>query len=163
MGYCADDLQHVLSVFKVDKKCTALSAAKSDPQIDKLITEIDALERVAMWMSMYLPGEWLDAEEGCSSDPSLEPPAKEPWRPIEVAMALSLYAYNVAADKRARSIWNHFQGDCADICDLLATMRSTRVAFAATELAAPSAAAYVEQALEVYGEEARERCRANGV
>lgn len=87
----------------------------------------------------------------------------EHWRPIEVAMALSLYGYNVSPGERAWKIHKHFAGDCAEPEDLLAIMETPRLAFAATELAAPSAAVYIEQALDRYGQEARERCEANGV
>ncbi len=78
-------------------------------------------------------------------------------------MALSLYGYNVSPGERAEAIYRHFNGDCAEPEDLLAIMKSPRLAFAATELAAPSAAVYVQQALDMYGQEARERCQANGV
>ena len=81
--------------------------------------------------------------------------------PIEVAVALSLYGYNVSAAERAQRLWDHFQGDCAELYDLLGMMASSRVGFAATELAYPTAAVYVEHALDRYGDEAQERVRVN--
>jgi len=85
------------------------------------------------------------------------------WRPIEVAIALSLYGYNVSPGERAEAIYSYFGGQCAEPEDLLRIMETPRLAFAATELAPPSAKIYVEEALMRYGLEARERCNANGI
>jgi hypothetical protein len=81
-------------------------------------------------------------------------------RPIDIAVALSLYAYNVAPFTRAQAVYDHFDGDCAEPDDLI---RAVSSGYAATELAPPSAAVYVDQALAKYGEEAAEQNRANGI
>lgn len=82
--------------------------------------------------------------------------------PLIVAVALSLYGYNVSVTERAQKLYDHFSGDCLDMQDLMSILlRST--AYAATELPMPTAAEYVRQALERYGEEAEERVRANMV
>ncbi len=84
----------------------------------------------------------------------------EKYSPFDVAVALSLYAYNVAPSIRAEKIWEHFNGDCAELCDLRFTLTQSG-AYAATELAPPSAVVYVQHALEKYGDEAKERNRIN--
>ena len=82
------------------------------------------------------------------------------YEPIEVATALSLYGYNVDPVERATKLYDHFDGQCAEIDDLFNIMCYSP-AWAATELAYPTAVVYVDHALEVYGEEAIERCRVN--
>jgi hypothetical protein len=79
------------------------------------------------------------------------------YSPIEVAIALSLYGYNISPGERAEKLYRHFDGDCAEPIDLLAMMETPRLAFAATELAYPTAEVYVQHALERYGGEARRR------
>lgn len=81
-------------------------------------------------------------------------------RPIDVAVALSLYGYNVSAHERAKAIYEHFDGDCAEMKDLI--LQVSR-GYAATELAPPSAVVYVEQALKMYGDEATRRNQVNGI
>ncbi len=83
-----------------------------------------------------------------------------PHTPIEVAVAMSLYAYNVSSGERARKLYDHFDGNCAEFHDLANILTHTP-AYAATELAMPTASVYVDHALERYGEEARERVRVN--
>jgi len=80
------------------------------------------------------------------------------YTPVEVAIALSLYAYNVSPVDRAQRLYEHFNGDCADMHELVRIM-SDYSGYAATELAYPNAAVYVEQALEACGQEAVERVR----
>ncbi len=84
----------------------------------------------------------------------------EAFSPIEVAIALSLYAYNVRPGERAQKIYDHFRGDCAELDDLFYVAHE-QAAFAATELAYATAKVYVSHALERYGEEARRRASAN--
>lgn len=84
----------------------------------------------------------------------------ESHSPIEVAIALSLYAYNVSPGVRAEKLYDHFAGNCAEPMELLDILQR-RGAYAATELAFPTAQVYVEHSLEKYGREARERVRAN--
>lgn len=81
------------------------------------------------------------------------------YTPIEVAISLSLYAYNVSPVERARRVYEHFNGDCADMDELVRIM-SDYSGLAATELSYPSAAIYVQQALEECGELASDRVRA---
>ena len=74
-----------------------------------------------------------------------------------VAVALSLYAYNVGPLERAKALYDHFDGACMEVDELLLRMLPDRVAHAATELPAPTAAVYVDQALARYAEQARKR------
>lgn len=80
---------------------------------------------------------------------------------IEVAVALSIYAYNVSPAVRAKRIYDHFEGHCAELEDLVEICAREQGAFAATELAMPSAIVYTEHALLTYGWQARERVRGN--
>lgn len=82
------------------------------------------------------------------------------YTPIEVAVALSLYAYNVDAGTRAHRLYDHFQGACLDSDDMIDLLQR-KSAYAATELPYPTAKVYVEHALARYGQEARERCAIN--
>lgn len=81
------------------------------------------------------------------------------YTPLEAAIAVSLYGYNVSPTTRAIKLHKHFDGLCADM-ETLVDILSTRLAFWATELAMPTAQVYVEHALEKYGEEARVRVAA---
>lgn len=80
----------------------------------------------------------------------------EPYSPLEVAVALSLYACNVRPLERAQRLHEAFDGECDDIHGLFSTLVN-QGEFAATELAPPTAYVYVQHALERYGEEARRR------
>lgn len=82
------------------------------------------------------------------------------YSPLETAVALSLYGFNVSPVDRAQAIYDYFEGACADLAELVEILH-LRGQFAATELAMPSAQVYVRQALNRYGEEARNRVRAN--
>lgn len=81
------------------------------------------------------------------------------FSPIEVAVAISLYGYNVPPGQRAQKILDHFSGNCAEPDELLRLC--TDPAYAATEFAYPTACVYVDHALQRYGSEARERVAAN--
>lgn len=78
------------------------------------------------------------------------------YSPIEVAIALSLYGFNVSVRERAQRLFEHFEGDCAEVEELEHILLA-RPAYAATEFALPTAAVYVTHALERYGNEAKER------
>lgn len=81
------------------------------------------------------------------------------YKPIEVAIALSLYAYNVSPHERAAKLHAHFAGKCMDLLELTHIVGS-RGAYLATELPFPTAEVYVHYALERYGQEARDRVAA---
>jgi len=80
------------------------------------------------------------------------------YRPIEVAIALSLYGYNVSPGERAERLFNHFEGACAEPEELLDILVK-RGQFSATEFAYPTAVVYVQHALDKYGQEAITRAR----
>ncbi len=82
------------------------------------------------------------------------------YKPIEVAVALSLYAYNVSALIRAERLYAHFEGRCAEVTDILDILMNSPSSVA-TELAMPTALIYVNHALEKYGEEAVRRVHGN--
>lgn len=73
--------------------------------------------------------------------------------PLALAVALSRYTYNVDAVTRAKALYEHFGGDCAPI-ERLVEVCHTNSAMIVTELAPPTAAVYVNHALELYAEEA---------
>ena len=85
---------------------------------------------------------------------------RQSYTPIEVAIALSLYFFNVGATERAHQIYRHFDGNCMEMVELRDILEN-RAANTATELPYPSAVVYVDQALERYGAEAAERARVN--
>ena len=78
------------------------------------------------------------------------------YTPLETAIALSLFAYNVSPGERAQRLDEHLGGDYVDL-SYVSNLFSTRSVYAATELSLDVAEAYVDQALEMYGEQARER------
>jgi hypothetical protein len=80
--------------------------------------------------------------------------------PLDVAVALSLYAYNVSAAERAEKLYRHFHGECMEVEELYGLLFA-RPAYAASQLPAPTAEVYVDHALERYGAEAKRRNRIN--
>lgn len=86
-------------------------------------------------------------------------PPHASYSPIEVATALSLYGFNLAPSLRAQKLYDHFEGDCADLSDLMAYMED--YGSAATGMAYPTALVYVQHALDRYGEEAVHRVYVN--
>jgi hypothetical protein len=77
-------------------------------------------------------------------------------------MALSLYAYNVSPYERAQRLYNHFEGACAELVDLVEILDKQR-GYEATALAFPTASVYVQHALAQYGEEACQRIAAETI
>ena len=77
--------------------------------------------------------------------------------PIVVAIALSLYHFNVAPGTRAQKLYDHFEGNCAELEDLLLTL-TLHSGHIATVLGYPTAKVYVQHAMDKYGDEARRRC-----
>jgi len=77
---------------------------------------------------------------------------------IIAAMAISLYQYNINSFERADKLFQHFQGNCAEMFELIQLVDSK---YWATEMAYPTAKIYIEHAMERYGAEAAERCRVN--
>ncbi len=84
------------------------------------------------------------------------------YSPITVAIALALYGYNVSSYDRAERLYNHFNGECAEMRELIETLERAR-GWEATALAHPTAAVYVQHALETYGEEALQRVAAETI
>ena len=78
------------------------------------------------------------------------------YDPIVVAVALSLYSFNVSPGERAQKIYDHFQGQCLPLRELVRICSDG--AHIATELPYPSAVLYVAHALERYGRQAEYRC-----
>ena len=80
--------------------------------------------------------------------------------PLEQAIAISLYGYNTSAMERAQKLYDHFDGDCMEVRDMIAIMVS-RAGYIATEFPAPTAEIYIKHAIDRYGEEAVDRVTAN--
>lgn len=78
---------------------------------------------------------------------------------LVVAVALSLYGYNVAPHVRADALWRQFEDEFSEYEALLKYMH--RPGMIATELPAHQAQAYVANALEVYGAQAAQRVERN--
>lgn len=98
---------------------------------------------------------------GGAETPAVEAAKPTPYSPLEVAVAMSLYSYNVSPYERVMAVHRHFKGKCMEPEDLFEILHGYRLAFAATELPAQSAEVYVQHALARYGEEARARVAAN--
>ncbi len=84
--------------------------------------------------------------------------AEYAYTPLEVAIALSLYFYNVSPLERAQRLYDHFDGACDELHSLTWTCG---MAWVVTDLPYPTAKVYVQHALERYGKEARERVQIN--
>lgn len=80
------------------------------------------------------------------------------FTPVEVALALALYGYNVSPTERARLIYRHFDGRCAEEQDLV--RYCVDYGTLPTAMAFPSVEVYTRHALERYGHEARARALA---
>lgn len=78
--------------------------------------------------------------------------------PMVQAIAVSLYMYNVNSASRAEKLWVHFDGACADPDEL---QRMVDSPYWATEMAFPTAARYLYDAIEHYGSESWSRVEAN--
>ncbi len=82
------------------------------------------------------------------------------YEPVEVGVALSLYGFNVDPVERAKLLFDHFRGDCAEPGTIVETL-TNKPAYAMTHLAPPTAEVYVIQALARYGDQAKEYVRIN--
>ncbi len=78
--------------------------------------------------------------------------------PLVNGIAMSLYQYNVNSFERADKLYRHFGGACEEVrlMQLLVDHKNW-----ATEMAYPTAAAYLAHAIERYGSEALDRVEAN--
>lgn len=83
-------------------------------------------------------------------------PTPTEYSPLAVAIALSLYGYNVSPHERAQKLYDHFKGACAEV-DELADILVRHCGYEATTLAQPTARVYVQHALDRYGQEACSR------
>lgn len=80
---------------------------------------------------------------------------------VAVGIALSLYAFNVAPLTRAQRLYDHFEGECMELVDLVRIL-ADRPGYAMTELPLPTARVYLQHALETYGAEATHRVAFGG-
>jgi len=78
--------------------------------------------------------------------------------PLDIAVALSLYQYNISPNACAQAIYDYYDGHCMELVDLIIAVKHGH---AATELPAPSAKQYVRMAIAQYGEEAKSRNEIN--
>ena len=77
---------------------------------------------------------------------------------LSTCLAISLYTYNVSPGERAEKLYKAFQGNCAEPDELLILVDNPHWA---TQMAAPTALAYLRHAIDRYGTEAQERTRVN--
>jgi len=77
---------------------------------------------------------------------------------LAAATAVALYVYNVSPAERANKLVARFGGDCEHFDRLFALVDSPCWA---TEMAAPTALAYLGDAIERYGDEAARRVKIN--
>ena len=80
--------------------------------------------------------------------------------PLVMATAMSLYSYNVDPGTRAARLYDHFNGRCMDLDDMVNLLQN-RGEWWATELPTPTAKVYLQQAMRYYLEEAERRVAAN--
>lgn len=73
------------------------------------------------------------------------------------AVAMSLYEYNVSALERAQRLYDHFNGQCMEVADLVDFFTGPKAKYWATELPLPTAFVYLLQAMNRYGDEAQKR------
>ncbi len=83
------------------------------------------------------------------------------YEPIDVAVAMALYAHNVEPSERAQRLFDQHSTDGTTLIDLVEIMVASGAAIATT-LPPALAAAYVRQAMQAYGPEAIQRNRRNG-
>jgi hypothetical protein len=102
----------------------------------------------------------IEAHEArvCEANPSIPDRVEELEGGLVEAIAMALYIYNVAPVERATKLYAHFAGACAEIDELVRLVDS---AYWATEMAFPTARAYLLQAMARYGTEAARRVIAN--
>lgn len=70
------------------------------------------------------------------------------------ATAMALYIFMVSPHNRAKKLYEHFDGACAEMQDMI---RYVDRAFWATEMPFPTVVIYMQHAMDRYGEEAAQR------
>jgi hypothetical protein len=84
------------------------------------------------------------------------PANRDAFSAIEVMIACSLYWFNVNRYTIAKKLYDHFEGHCYEIDELIEYL-DKHGGDIATALPLPTAVVYVSHALGQYGEEAKER------
>ena len=77
---------------------------------------------------------------------------------LTACVAMSLYQFNVNPMARAEKLYKEFDGQCAEMDEMLLLVDYKHWA---TQMAMPTAKMYLEHALERYGFEARQRVDVN--
>ena len=77
---------------------------------------------------------------------------------LAMAMAVALYRFNTRPEKRARLLFDHFKGACAEMSELVKMVDNPNWALG---MPAPTAMVYLVHGCEEYLEEARRRVGAN--
>lgn len=83
------------------------------------------------------------------------------YGPMEVAIALALYDFNVPAAARAKRLEAALPGEDVDLMAVTAILHSDAISFA-TRLHPNVAETYMRFALEAYGAEAKRRAQVAG-